>query len=52
MEMHFCISLQTINIFYIQNLSGVWLHETLVLGASPEGIITHAATFNYSHQDP
>ncbi|KAK3098705.1 hypothetical protein FSP39_022243 [Pinctada imbricata] len=32
--------------------TGVWLHESGVLGASPDDIIHRAATYNYSHQDP
>ncbi|XP_033729759.1 uncharacterized protein LOC117318941 [Pecten maximus] len=30
--------------------TGVWLHESGVLGASPDGIIRRAATHNYCHQ--
>ena len=39
-------------LFHSQNVIGVWLHESGVLGASPDGIIHRAATYNYSHQDP
>ncbi|XP_048748498.2 uncharacterized protein LOC125681636 [Ostrea edulis] len=30
--------------------TGVWLHESGVLGASPDGIIRRAATHKYNHQ--
>ncbi|XP_062617782.1 uncharacterized protein LOC134279405 [Saccostrea cucullata] len=31
--------------------TGVWLHESGILGASPDGIIRRAATHNYNYQD-
>ncbi|XP_033726397.1 uncharacterized protein LOC117316017 [Pecten maximus] len=30
--------------------TGVWLHESGVLGASPDGIIRRAASHSYNHQ--
>ena len=30
--------------------SGVWLYDSGVLGASPDGLILRAASHNYTHQ--
>ena len=43
MKLH--VSQTVLNFF-----KGVWLHESGVLGASPDGIIRRAATHNYYHQ--
>ncbi|KAK3108198.1 hypothetical protein FSP39_002969 [Pinctada imbricata] len=43
---HYCQNTESVD------NNGVWLHESGVLGASPDGIIHRAATNNYSHQDP